>query len=24
VQIPPDSLFDVLVIHPKLTPARML
>ena len=24
VQLPPDSLCDVLVIHPKLTPARML
>ena len=24
VQIPPESLFDLMVIHPKLTPARML
>lgn len=24
VQIPPEALFDLLVIHPKLTPARML
>lgn len=24
VQVPPESLFDLLVIHPKLTPARML
>ncbi|MDP3460286.1 MAG: erythromycin esterase family protein [Hyphomonas sp.] len=24
LKVPPDSLFDLLVIHPKLTPARML
>jgi len=23
-RVPPDSLFDVLVIHPELTPSRML
>lgn len=23
-KVPPDTLFDVMVIHPKLTPARML